>query len=396
MPAQNKPKILQLCAVDFTVYHFLLPLMRAQREWGLEVEAACTPGEFVAAIEGEGFKLRPVPIARSFNPLAHAGSYRRLRKLIEEQRYTAVHVHTPIAALIGRPAARRSGVPVVVYTAHGFYFHDRMRPMVRRAHIELERRAQHYADFLFTQSAEDRATAIATGIETEARSLAIGNGIDTQRFRPDLLNDDERAAVRAEFGIAPDAPLVTMMGRLVREKGYFELVEAWAKVHAQFPAARALFIGEALPSDRDDSAAHLRARIAELKLGDSIVLAGLRRDVPRLLAASDIFILPSWREGMPRSILEAMASGLPVVATNIRGCREEVVDGETGFLVPVENAGAFADRLCRLIGDAGLRRQMGAAARRRAESEFDERLVIERQERVFRELFKQKGLLWPG
>jgi glycosyltransferase involved in cell wall biosynthesis len=393
----ERPKILQLCAVDFTVYHFILPLMRAQRDWGFEVEAACTPGEFVGAIESEGFKVHPIPISRSFNLAAHFQSYRALRALFTREKFAAVHAHTPVAALIGRPAARRSGIPVVVYTAHGFYFHERMHPLVRRAHIALERWAQRYADFLLTQSAEDRQTAIETRIATADRSLAIGNGVDTKLFRPDLIAPAERAAVRAEFGLTPaDGPLITMMGRLVREKGYFELVEAWSRVHAHFPKARALFIGDALPSDREDSAARLRERIRELKLENSITLAGLRRDVPRLLAASDIFILPSWREGMPRSILEAMASGLPVIATNIRGCREEVIEGETGFLVPVQDPNAIAEALTLLIGDAQLRAAMGRASRLRAQSEFDERLVIHRQEKIFRQLFNEKSLPWPG
>ncbi|MBI1784324.1 glycosyltransferase, partial [Candidatus Sumerlaeota bacterium] len=126
--AVSRPRVLQLCAVDFTVYHFLLPLMRAQREWGFEVEAACSPGEFVPRIEAEGFKVYPVEIARSKNPLKLFASYRALGRLFRGRNYTAVHVHTPVAALAGRPAARRAGVPVVLYTAHGFYFHDRMSP----------------------------------------------------------------------------------------------------------------------------------------------------------------------------------------------------------------------------------------------------------------------------
>lgn len=392
-----RPRLLQICAVDFTAYHFMLPLMRAQRKWGFEVELACTPGAFRKSIEAEGFPLRPLPISRSRNVIAHLRAYRELGKILREREYTVVHVHTPVAALIGRPAARRAGVPVVLYTAHGFYFHDAMAAHTRRAHIMLERRAQRSADFLFTQSAEDAATAVAERISGADRTLAIGNGVDLSRFQPGLLGDEERRSLRAELGIKnEEGPIVVMMGRLVREKGYFEFLEAWADVIREFPRARAILIGEALPSDHDDSAALIHTAIARLGIGASLVLTGLRRDVPRLLALGDLFVLPSWREGMPRSIIEAMGAGLPVIATDIRGCREEVVDGETGLIVPARDPAMLAAALRRLMADSELRTKMGAAGLRRAQENFSEDAVIARQEAVYRKIFREKGLAWPG
>lgn len=371
--------------------------MRAMRDWGFAVELACSPGGYDSAIQAQGFKFHGVRIERSVNPLAQWGAYRRLRCVIREGGYAAVHVHTPVAALIGRPAARRCAVPVVVYTAHGFYFHERMNPFLRRVHVGLERWAQRRADFLMTQSAEDCATAVAERIAPVGRAETIGNGVDLSAFGPHLLGEGGTAAVRSELMLqSGEGPVVAMMGRLVREKGYFEFIEAWARVVPRFPKARAVFIGEALGSDREDSALALKRRMDELGIRRTVILAGLRDDVPRLLAAADLFVLPSWREGMPRSILEAMASGLPVIATRIRGCREEVLEGETGFLVPVGDVAALAERLERLLGDEDLRRRMGRAARRRAEAHFDERAVIERQRLIFTRLFAEKGLAWPG
>jgi len=383
--------------VDFTVRHFLLPLMRAQREWGFEVEAACSPGEFVPQIEAEGFKVRPIQIARSKNPLKLFESYRGLARLFRECEYEVVHTHTPVASLVGRPAARRAGVPVVLYTAHGFYFHDRMKPLTRSIYVNLERRAQRYADYLFTQSSEDAETATREAISAPDRTLAIGNGVDLSRFRPDLLSPDEKRAALAEFGITPDhGPVVTMMGRLVREKGYLELIEAWAVVARAHPNARLLIIGDALPSEHDAAPEEIRARAKELHLDSSIIFAGLRSDVPRLLAASDIFVLPSWREGMPRSIIEAMGAGLPVIATDIRGCREEVVHDSTGLLVPVQNPNALAIALNSLIADETRRRAMGVAGRDRALAHFSEQAVIEKQRRIYEQIFREKKIVWPN
>lgn len=397
MTVAHRPKLLQVCAVDFTVRHFLLPLMRAQRRWGFDVDFACTPGPYSTEIEDEGFPIKPLKVERSANLFAHARAYRDFKRLLSGESYQAVHVHTPVASLIGRPAARKSGVPIVVYTAHGFYFHDEMNPLARRLHIGLERRAQRYADFLMTQSAEDRRTAIHEKIAEADRIRAIGNGVDLKRFRPDLLDGDERAAMRGELGIPAGAgPIVTIMGRLVREKGYFEFLEAWAMLRDEFPESRAIVIGEALASDRASAGSQVRARAEELGLTDSIVFTGLRRDVPRLLAVSDLFVLPSWREGMPRSIIEAMASGLPVIASDIRGCREEVADRGTGRLIPARNQRVLADAMRELMANPEIRKRMGSAGRERAESLFDEEKVIARQEEVFRMLFAEKGLGWPA
>ena len=126
-------KICQLCAVDFTLYHFILPLMRAEQAARHEVVGVCSDGPWLAKVRAEGLRTVPIPIARSLNPLCHWASYRRLARLFREERFDMVHVHTPIAALLGRLAARRGGVGRIVYTAHGFYFHERMMALKRWA-----------------------------------------------------------------------------------------------------------------------------------------------------------------------------------------------------------------------------------------------------------------------
>lgn len=385
--------ILQLCAVDFTARRFLLPLMRAQREAGFDVELACAPGPDIAMIEAEGFVFHPIPFQRSMNLPAHIKAYRALAALLRRRPFTIVHAHTPIAAAIARPCARRNGVPVVIYTAHGFYFHERMKPIVRRAHVMLEKFAQRYADFLFTQSSEDCETAIAEGIAPRGRAETIGNGVDTKRFAREQFSKDELDAARRELGISgDDHPLVVMIGRLVREKGYFEFLEAMAILRRKHPRARALIIGSALTSDHDDAATGIRAHATQLGLVEGAIFAGLRSDVPKLLALGDVFCLPSWREGMPRSIIEAMAAGLPVVATDIRGSREEVIPGETGLIVPMRDAAALGEALIKIADDPEKSRRMGAAGRHRAIAQFDEQGVIERQMVRIRALLKEKEI----
>lgn len=392
----HPPRLLHVCAVDFTARHFLLPLMRAQRDWGFQVDFACAPGPATPALVAEGFPHHAVEIPRSAKPSALLSAYRALRALMKRERFDVVHLHTPVASLLGRPAARASRVPLVIYTAHGFYFHDAMPTLEHALHIRLERWAQRYADFLMTQSREDAETAIAQCIAPPGRVLAIGNGVDLRAFNTPSDPDAIRRDVRSEFSIDPAAPLALMMGRVVREKGYPELFAAWPRVLAACPRAHLLCVGPQLASDRDGFAAEAALFLEHAPLEGTVSMAGFRGDVARLLHAADLFVLPSHREGMPRSILEAMASGLPVVATNIRGSREEVVPGETGLLVPPADSDALAHAIVELLNDEPLRLRMGAAARLRAESEFDEQLVIARQLAVYRQLFAEKGLPWPS
>ena len=365
--------VCQLCAVDFTFKHFLIALTDGMRQEGWAVSAVCSDGNFIPALRERGFRMLTLPIARSFNPLAHLVSLVRLALLFRRERFDVLHVHTPVAALLGRIAARLAGIRFVVYTAHGFYFHEHMRPLTKAAHIGLERFGARLTDLLFTQSAEDARLAIDKGFLPASRVVAIGNGVDAARFDPALAA--AAPALRAALGIAPGDLVVGVIGRLVLEKGYAEFFRAAIAVARQRPSVTFVAVGERLPSDH---AAAIDAHLAEARraLGDRLILTGSREDIPALLAVFDVFTLPSHREGMPRTIIEAMMMGRPVVATDIRGSREEVVDGETGLLAPAGDADALAAAWLRLIDDAPLRARMGAAGRARALQLYDEAKVV--------------------
>ena len=189
-------RVLQLCAVDFTVAKFLVPLVRDLEARGCEVTVACTPGEEWASLEAMGLRLLPLPISRSLNIFAHRRSARRLHAHLRRESFDVVHVHTPVASLVGRWAAAKADVPVILYTAHGFYFHDEMAHWLRRIHIGLERWGARRHHHLFTQSEEDRRTALAEGIATPTTTTTIGNGVDTARFAPEAQREACRRTPR--------------------------------------------------------------------------------------------------------------------------------------------------------------------------------------------------------
>ncbi|MFL1462618.1 glycosyltransferase family 4 protein [Roseococcus sp. DSY-14] len=361
-------KVAQVTNVDFSLRHFLLPLMRGARARGHEVVGICAEGPLLDLPRAEGFRILAPPFARSLNPLAQGRALRALRGLMREERFDLVHAHMPISGLLARVAARAEGVPRVAYTCHGFLFNQPGPAWRRGLSLGLEWLGGRLTDTFLTVSEEEAADA--RRLRIHAQAMAVGNGRDPALFFPDA---GERAAVRAELGVAEDAVVVLAAARLVRHKGWPELLEAAAAV----PGLHLWCIGARLPSDHgEDMAPHFaRARHA---MGERLRPLGYRHDVARLLRGADLFCLPSHFEGLPMSIIEAMLSGLPVVATDIRGPRELVRPDETGLLVPPGAVAPLAAALERLAGDAALRARMGAAGRDRALGRFTEAEVVGR------------------
>ncbi|RKZ06479.1 glycosyltransferase family 1 protein [bacterium] len=383
-------KVCELCAVDFTAYHLLRPLGVALREGGIDVWFCSTDGGGLRALEREGFKTYAVPISRNYNVFAHLVSLFRLVGLFRRERFDIVHAHTPIAGLIGRVAARIAGVPVVIYTAHGFYFHENMHGLVKKLFVAVERFGARLSDVVFVQSREDYEEALSLGIAPENKLIHIGNGVDIDKF--DRSRYEQKASViRGELSLG-EGPVVGFVGRIVREKGAVEFVKAASMVAERFPSAEFVMIGEPLPSDRDGCFEEVQRLKKQLNLGSRLKLVGYRRDVAKLMSVFDVFVLPSYREGMPRSLIEAMATGLPVVATDIRGCREEVEDRVNGILVPPRSHEALAEAVAEILSDGHLRSEMGARGRERARRYFDERDVIERQTREIGKLIASKNV----
>lgn len=361
-------KVAEVTNVDFSLRHFLLPLMRGIRARGHEAVGVCAEGPLNGIARGEGFRVLCPPLVRGLNPLAQRRAYAELRRMFREERFDLVHAHMPISGFLARAAARAEGVARIAYTGHGFLFRQ-PGPLWRKAlGFAVERAAGRWTDTFLTVSEEDAALARRLGVHRGA--VATGNGRDPALFRPDPA---ARAAVRAELGAGEGECVVVGVSRLVRHKGWPELLEAMESV----PNATLWVVGERLPSDHgaDLSPAFDRARAA---LGPRLRLLGYRHDVARVLAASDVFCLPSHFEGLPMSVIEAMLTGLPVVATDIPGPREQVVDGETGLLVPPMQAALLAAALGRLASDPALRQALGAKGRARALDLYTEERVVAR------------------
>jgi len=385
-------KIAEVCAIDTTVKSLLLPLIKGLISNGYEVEVICSPGSFTRGSRSEKYDIHEINIDRKIG-LSNIASIYRLVKCFKKEKYDIVHVHTPVAAVLGRIAARIARIPLIVYTAHGFYFHENMPRIKQTLFVFIEKIiARTCTDAIFTQSLEDYNFAIKAGIVGKKGIWHISNGIDLSRFDPELVTDTANQN-RKGFCLSPDAPVISFIGRMVEEKGILDLMEAFCIVNQEIPEATLLLIGDTLESDRDQLVKQKISRIiSENQLADKVFFCGFRDDIPELLSISNIFVLPSYREGMPRSIIEAMAMGKPVVATKIRGCREEVVNGKTGLLVPVASPEILAKAIITILLDYELAQKMGRCARERALEEFDEGKVIAEQLIVLSQLLRESAL----
>lgn len=380
-------RALQFCARDVTVEKLLLPLIDRLTEEGLEVVSACTPGRYTPSLIQRGYALRGVEVDRRFSPRSNARSVWDLYRLLRRERFDVVHVHTPVAAAIGRVAARMAGVPITLYTAHGFYHHENMRWRNRQACVWAERLLGRLTHTLMTQSQEDAASAVSEGISPPERVVWIGNGVDISQFTP----GPPAAEARQFFGIPAPAPVVGFMGPIIAEKGALELVDAFQETLISVPGAYLLLAGDVINGDRDLRTKEvIRRKLEGQGLSSRIIFAGYQEDISNFMGAIDLFTLPSHREGMPRSIIEAMASGKPVIATDIRGCREEVVHELTGLIVPLRDSRALAQAMTRILSDPVLAQQMGRQGRQRAEAKYNERDVLDREVQVYRKLIKQR------
>jgi glycosyltransferase involved in cell wall biosynthesis len=391
----KKIKILEIANVDFVVEKFLTPLIDKLSIEGFETHIVCSDGKRVRKLINKGYNIKTITISRRVFKLSNVISLIKIYKLIKKERYDIVHVHTPIVCVLGRIAAKIAGVPLIIYTAHGFYFHDRMGRWKRNMLIGIEKVISHFfTDLIFTVSKEDEKTVIDKRIIDKERVFYIGNGVNIKKFNINTISRD-LLKKKEELGIADNKiKIICFIGRMVREKGVIDLIYAFKDVLSELPETILLIIGDNKANERDlktkDEVASL---IDKHDLKEKIIFTGYRNDISDLLAIVDIFVLPSYREGMPMSIIEAMAMGKAVVATNIRGCREEVINGKTGYLVPVKNPRKLADSILKILKNDKLAYNMGQNGRKRVEIEFNEEIVLEKQINKIREWIRIKNII---
>lgn len=375
-------RLLLFANTDWYLYNFRQSLARTLRDAGHDVLLVSPAGPYGEELRRRGFRWEPAPmVRRSLNPLRELALVRWLRRLIAREKIELVHGFTIKCAVYGSIAARLEGIPARVnaVAGMGYVFTSNaprariLRPVIR----QLFRYALEGEDArLILQNPDDVALFARSGlVKPEHVRLIPGSGVDCSRFTPPA-EDASRPHDRGPFK-------VVLPARLLWDKGIAEYVEAARRVRRSGTGIEFLLAGEPDPGNP----AAVPARTIREWVDEGLVTwLGHVHDMPALFRSVHAVVLPSYREGLPKGLIEAAACGLPLITTDAPGCREVVSDGVDGLLVPVKDAAALSSAILRLRDEPELRRRLGAAARAKALAQFDERSVIERTLGVYREL----------
>lgn len=350
----------------WNILNFRRGLILALLAQGHEVIALAPRDASADALVALGCRFVDMPMPNGgTNPWEDLRLLARLKAFFRDARPDVLLSYTAKPNIYGSMAARSCGIPVINNIAGlGAVFIS--KSLVTLVVKVLYRWALRSSARVFFQNTTDRDLFVSQGLVDPARTAVLpGSGIDLQRFQPQPATAGDRTRFR-----------FLLIGRMLRDKGVVEFVDAARKLAPRHPQAEFLLLGAA---DYDNPAAISRAQIDSWVAEGVVRYLGVRDDVRAEIAAADCIVLPSYREGTPRTLLEAAAMARPIVTTDAVGCREVVTDGLNGLLCRVADADDLADKLQRmLLLDAASRAAMGAAGRRRMEAEFDERIVIGR------------------
>lgn len=377
MKAPGGRRLLQVTTIPETLEAFLLPFAEHFRAQGWVVEAAANGVSENDACLSAFDAVHDVPWTRSpFSP-ANLRAGRKVREVVIEGNFDIVHVHTPIASFVSRLALMRlRPKPVVVYTAHGFHFHKDGNPFSNQIYSLLERLAALRTDWLVVINSEDEAAAKRLRLAPEGRlTLLPGIGVDITGFKERTSDPPEPTTLLASLGLPNDAIPFLMAAEFTPNKRQVDAVRALAKIAENLPNIHLLLAGEGPMRARVEELAHV------LGVGARVHFLGYRRDVPALLKASKALMLLSEREGLPRSALEAMAVGVPVIGTRIRGI-VDLLAGGAGYLVPVGDIGEIAAAMNRVLSAPDEAERVEARAGQRVQSS-DVSVILQRYDEVY-------------
>ncbi|MEW6282310.1 MAG: glycosyltransferase family 4 protein [Candidatus Eremiobacterota bacterium] len=372
-------KTLHVTTVDVTAHCFLRSWMETLIRSGAEVSLATTVQNFRDSLEATGAEVLDLPISRRVEPLSDLASLLDMVYLIRRLRPDIVHTHTAKAGFIGRLAAWLNGVPLVIHTIHEMPNNSTDKPMLKLMYWALEWLAARWCHHLVTVSHANERQILREAICRRDKLTVVRGGISLANYRPRRTRDE----VRRQLGIPLEAPLVGTVGRLEPAKGYPVLFDAFERVLESRPDCHLVFAG--VGHLKDD----LLVEAARPGLRGQVHYAGYFDAVPDLMNCLDVFVLASLQEGLGVVLLEAMALSRPVVSTRVGGTADVVVDRQTGRLVPPRDAGALAEAMLFCLEHPEEAERMGAAGRKRVETDFEDAETNRRLFNLYRNLWER-------
>lgn len=386
MEKTGKIKILHIANTDFFFYYLLRDHLLALKDEGMDIHVLCPPGRYREPLERLGFSVTYMPISREINILGDIFSIIRLTRYIRQQRFDIVHTHTGKGGFVGRVSAWLARTRIIFHTIHGFSFYPGQNWLHYRLAKFSERVCGYISRRVFFQNREDFEEVKKSRLIGTSKIRYIGNGINIESVLNELDRGRKRD-YRKELGLGSKTRVIGFFARLERIKRHEFFLRAFSSVVKKLPDTVCLIAGEG-PLE-----GNLHRITKELSLEKNILFLGFRDDAKQMISACDLVVLPSYREGVPRALLEAMLSEKPVVATDVRGNRQAVDNYRTGMLVDLRDLSSFSRVLIDLLNDGTMMDKMGKAGKMKVLMEFDEKKVIARILREYKSVIGEHALL---
>ncbi|HGE70318.1 TPA: glycosyltransferase family 1 protein [Candidatus Poribacteria bacterium] len=339
-------------------------------------------GEIESKARQMGVDLTVIPeLVREISPIKDAIALYKLYRYIKKGGYDIVHTHSSKAGILGRVAAKLADVKIIIHTPHSHVFYGYYGRFVTQIFVWIERFAAYFTDRIISLTPLETKEHLEFGVGKPSQFTVVYSGVELKPFLNVKINKEQK---RQEFGLNDSDKVCIFVARLVPVKGHQYLISAMPYVINDIPSAKLVLVGDG------ELRSELENQALRLGIKEKVIFTGLRDDIPELLAMSDLFVLSSINEGMGKVLVEAMAVGLPVVATNVGGVSAVVVDGETGILVPPKDPKALSDAIIQLLSDTDISNRMGEAGRKRVDPDFSVEAMIEKIENIYEELIMQK------
>jgi glycosyltransferase involved in cell wall biosynthesis len=320
-------------------------------------------------------------LTRPVSPMKDLISIFKIYKVLRVEKPDIVHTHSSKAGITGRIAAFLARIPVVIHTYHGFGFNDFQNMFSKMIYILAEKFANPLTTRFIAVTNEDITKGIKYGLGGSRKYSLIRSGIDTSKY---FTPKHDKGLIKKELGIPSLENIVTTIGPFKPQKNLRDFIKACAVTLQSFPETCFIIVGDG------EERQLIEELIAQLKLSEKVKLLGWRQDIDRILAVSDIFVLSSLWEGLPRSVLEAMCSGVPVVANAVDGVKEIISEGVTGFLIEPRNIKMLSDKIVYLLKNPGVAKDMGNKARESISRQYDINYMLKQQEELYTELMEKK------
>ena len=384
----RKIKVCQIVSVDITLKFMLLNQLRFLLGQGYDVSAICSPGKWIADIEKEGIKVKTIRFKRKFfSPASDIIACFKLYFYFRKEKFDIVHTHTLKPEVYGQIIAKLAGVPIIINTLHGFGFGEDTSFLRKRLFILLDTIATRCSDLVFSISKEVIKIAIEEKIAPPEKLVYLGRDVDIERFNPQKFDQEFIKRKKQELHIPENKKIIGIVARLVAEKGFLELFEAMKEILKKDANVLLLVVGPKEPEKKDGITSEI---ISSYGLQNNIMFLGSRSDVEEIYALMDIFVLPSHREGLGASILEASAMEKPVIATNTGGIPEAVGE-DTGILISLKNTGELVEAITFFLKNPLEAKRMGKNGREKIIKEFNEKLVFARFKNYYKLIIKNKS-----